>query len=93
MPGLSPVPVEKLGSFSNKELDLDFEFSNSVPSVADRAEHTNSTPLPNATVIKKTTIFFLYRITLVSRKAGSLQNTKYDSQAPILRCIRSPVHK
>ncbi|MCH7555837.1 MAG: hypothetical protein IIB56_00100 [Planctomycetes bacterium] len=80
MPGLSPVLVEKLGSFSNKELDLDppvrsepfgFEFSNSVPSVADRTEQTNSTPLPNATVIKKTTIFFLYRITL--------QNTKLES--------------
>jgi len=85
MPGSSPVLVEKLGLFSNKELDLDFacscgclpgdagtgEFSNSVPSVADRTEQTNSTPLPNATVIKKTTVFFLYRITL--------QNTKLES--------------
>jgi len=88
---LSPVLVEKLGSFSNKEPDLDspvrsepfgFEFSNpatasasaetsSVPSVADLAEQTNSTPLPKAIVIKKTTIIFLYRTTL--------QNTKLKS--------------
>jgi len=71
--GLSLFLVEILGSFSNKEPDWDFEFSDSVPrllevccsaSVADRAEQTKSTPLPNVTVIKKTTIFFLYRTTL-----------------------------
>ena len=54
--------LKKLGSFPNKESDLDFVFSNSVPSVEDFAEQTNSKQLPNITVIKKTMIFFLVNI-------------------------------